>query len=66
MTKTTVGNLNDRQANVADLRQILSSLEDDLINAESCETPADFDANMASFIEGAKQLFKEATGMLSE
>ena len=46
MSKTTVNNLDDRQCEMPDVATILEQAGDSVRNAESCETPEDFDANL--------------------
>lgn len=47
MTKTTKETLKDRQAEIADIMRTVKAALDELALAESCETPEDFDINLA-------------------
>jgi hypothetical protein len=57
-TKTTTGNFDDRQSEIDEARTYASDLDDALVNAESCETPEDFDANIAEAQAGIEALLK--------
>lgn len=47
---------------ITDIRAAVSQADDALMNAESCETPEDFDAN----IEAALDSLKEAIDAIKE
>lgn len=51
--------LDDRQAEIGDIRNDLAEVNIALDNAESCETESDFDANIEQALEAAER-FVEA------
>jgi hypothetical protein len=55
-------NLDDRQAAIADVRKVLEAALEALGDAESCETDADFAANIRS----AQELVAEAGREMAE
>ncbi len=63
MSKTTADNLSDRQGDVSELSQIVEHITDAISCAESCETAADFDANLSDVITWAEALAKDARAL---
>ena len=57
--KTTEENMDDRQAEICDLREKLNAVGDSLSCAEDCETPEDFNANTAEALSGLQDVIKE-------
>ncbi len=53
--------LDEKQAEIGDLRKLAQSILDALDNAESCETESDFVAEARA---NAKQLIADAKGLL--
>jgi hypothetical protein len=60
--KTTTDMLEDRQAAIGDIKRQAQELIDALTNAECCETPDDFDAN----VKEARDLMKSMAEELEE
>lgn len=65
MTKTTDKNIDERQANIGEVRKHAEAIIEALDNAESCETPNDFDANMRDVRSSASQLLESVAEVLS-
>lgn len=65
MTPTTQDRIEDRQALIYDIKKQAEALVDALENAECCETPKDFDANVEEAIGLVKELAKELEEVLS-
>ena len=63
MSKTTENNFDDRQADVSDIVTTINAAVEALDNAESCETPEDFDANVDEALEGLKAAISEIKGL---
>jgi hypothetical protein len=57
--KTTEENLMDRQDAVSSIPSTIQEALDSVENAESCETPEDFDANVDEAIEQLKEAIAE-------
>jgi hypothetical protein len=55
-TPTTADNLEDRQAEIDDIKKLAQALLDSLDCAEGCETPTDFDANIEAVFENMKEI----------
>jgi len=56
MRKTTKATLEDRLAQVVDLRALLVPITSAVVCAETVETPEDFDANLDAVEDGIKEL----------
>jgi hypothetical protein len=63
--KTTPDTMEERQARIADLIEFAEDIADALSNAESCETPADLDANLDEASDNARNLLKLIAEVLS-
>lgn len=67
MSKTTEDNIAERQGEIGEIRDagFVSSALDDLGNAEDCETPSDFDANIDNLIDNLEQALVAARAVRS-
>ncbi len=63
MSKTTRKNMEERQALVSDLRKQINAMDEAIEQAESCETPEDFDVNVTEAIASARMFIAEAHTM---
>jgi N-methylhydantoinase B/oxoprolinase/acetone carboxylase alpha subunit len=59
MSKTTHTNMDDRQAEVADVMNTVEEVNEHLTNAESSELPEDFDANLDEAEDALKRALSE-------
>lgn len=57
-TETSPADLDDIQSEIGDLRRIVSQIDADLSNAESCETRSDVLANLDEAIGQAQTLLR--------
>lgn len=60
-----MSSLEDKQAELSDIRAILEGMLADLDSAESCETEKDFHANVLSLKDGLRDLTSEIEEALS-
>ena len=58
-TPTTEENIMDRQSEIPDVLNAIERANDDLNNAESCETAEDFDDNLASAEDALNEALKQ-------
>lgn len=65
MSRTTLETLEDRQGMIDDIKRQAQELIDALTNAECCETPADFDANMEEARDTVKSIATELAEVVS-
>lgn len=65
MTKTTEANLDDRMGDLDEIRSSVSEADDALSNADSVETPEDFDASIDEAIDALKTALKDLKALRS-
>lgn len=65
MSRTTKENLDERQGEIEMLARLARELAEHVDNAESCESPEDFDRNLDEAIATARAFIELARGVRS-